>query len=331
MAMSAPAPDFGIVGGLALDNVIVAGGDYHVAKPGGNTLWASLGGAMFDASVGIVARAGIDYPDAILATLASCGVNTDGVLRTGRPHALRIAYKHLPDGRRLQPVPDDELVNLPDEVRKAFVDTTVAAHSRQDADPTLADIPSSWRSSVRAWHIPLVPLAVHRSLVAGLASPARVRLIADCPNRHEIGDMVADMLPSLGSLDVFLPSSSDIEIIDPDADPVAVARELAKIGQRVVVLKQGAAGVTIFEPGAKEYTIPSVPVRAVDPTGAGDAFCGGFLVGLDASDDPVVAAIYGSIAASFAVETADPLVLAEVSPAERDERMQYLRQRLNSN
>jgi fructose-1-phosphate kinase PfkB-like protein len=41
----------------------------------------------------------------------------------------------------------------------------------------------------------------------------------------------------------------------------------------------------------------------VDPTGAGNAFLGGLAMGLrDSSDDPVVAAIYGQVAASFAIE-----------------------------
>jgi sugar/nucleoside kinase (ribokinase family) len=328
MALLTAAPRFGIVGGLALDNVITAAGDYHVAKPGGNTLWASLGCALFDPSVGIVARAGTDYPDEILLRLAERGVNIDGVRKTGRPHVLRIAYKHLSDGRRLQPVPEADLAGFPEHVRAAFVDSTVSADQRRGADPTVADIPPAWLASVAAWHIPLVPLGVHRALVAGLAAPG-VRVIADCPNRHEVVDLIEDMLPSIGSLDVFLPSSSDIEIIDPAADAMVIARELAAVGKGTVVLKRGEAGVTIFAPGVREYTVPAIPVPTVDPTGAGDAFCGGFLAGLELTDDPVTAAVYGSVAASFAVESADALAMCDISVLERDRRTRYLKDRID--
>jgi sugar/nucleoside kinase (ribokinase family) len=56
--------------------------------------------------------------------------------------------------------------------------------------------------------------------------------------------------------------------------------------------------------------VPAVSPRCVDPTGAGDAFCGGFLTGLIETGDPVEAALRGAVSASFAVEGcgAEPLM-----------------------
>lgn len=42
--------------------------------------------------------------------------------------------------------------------------------------------------------------------------------------------------------------------------------------------------------------------KVVDTTGAGNAFLGGFSVGLQTTEDPREAAILGSVAASFALE-----------------------------
>ena len=50
------------------------------------------------------------------------------------------------------------------------------------------------------------------------------------------------------------------------------------------------------------YRIPAVPVEVVDPVGAGNAFCGGFLVGWVESGDLRTAGLYGCVAASFAVQ-----------------------------
>jgi ribokinase len=50
-----------------------------------------------------------------------------------------------------------------------------------------------------------------------------------------------------------------------------------------------------------------LPVPAVEPAGVGDAFCGGFCVGLAGSGDPVRAAAYGAVSASYLIEQADPL------------------------
>jgi sugar/nucleoside kinase (ribokinase family) len=45
-----------------------------------------------------------------------------------------------------------------------------------------------------------------------------------------------------------------------------------------------------------------VPVNAVDPTGAGNAYGGGQIVGWDRTRDGLHAGCYGAVSASFAVE-----------------------------
>ena len=78
-------------------------------------------------------------------------------------------------------------------------------------------------------------------------------------------------------------------------------RALTDLGARTVCIKLGAAGAI----GARERHVvraPAVTGRVVDPTGCGDAFCGGFLVGLAESADLPTAMAYGSAAASFAAE-----------------------------
>lgn len=49
------------------------------------------------------------------------------------------------------------------------------------------------------------------------------------------------------------------------------------------------------------YNIPSYPVKAIDSTGAGDMFAGGFLYGIIYKKDPVYAGNLGSYAASLVV------------------------------
>ena len=45
-----------------------------------------------------------------------------------------------------------------------------------------------------------------------------------------------------------------------------------------------------------------VEVEVVDPVGAGNAFCGGFLTGWVQSGDLLTAGLYGVVSASFLVE-----------------------------
>jgi sugar/nucleoside kinase (ribokinase family) len=56
-------------------------------------------------------------------------------------------------------------------------------------------------------------------------------------------------------------------------------RELAKLGARTAVIKLGAEGA-IGRRGSELVRMPAATATPVDPTGCGDAFCGGFLVGL---------------------------------------------------
>ncbi|MBI3990998.1 MAG: hypothetical protein HY350_02500, partial [Candidatus Omnitrophica bacterium] len=64
-----------------------------------------------------------------------------------------------------------------------------------------------------------------------------------------------------------------------DAPLPDIARKLLKMGPRVVVItrgKEGALCVTADD----EFFTPAFSVRAVDTTGAGDVFHGGFIYGL---------------------------------------------------
>lgn len=315
------APTLAIVGGLALDNVITADGVVAIGRPGGNTLWAAAGAALFGERVGIVARVGEDYPDGVFAEFEAAGVDTTGVIRTGEAHRLRIAYAHLPDGRRLQPVPPHVLRTLLPSVRAQFVDTTTTAAQRAGGDPDPADIPIHWMATVRGWHVPLVSLSAHRALVAALAQHRPAWLTADCPNRHEIIDWTADLRRSCHGLTAFLPSTSDLEIIDPSADATEQACRLSAAADVPVVLKRGRHGSVIVGQAGVVCVIPALDIPVLDPTGAGDAFCGGFLAGLNQTGDLEQAAAFGTVAASFAVQTTDPLQIIGATRTERDQRL----------
>lgn len=70
----------------------------------------------------------------------------------------------------------------------------------------------------------------------------------------------------------------------------------------VVVITQGKDGAHIYEHG-DQIEIPAFPVAEIkDPTGAGDAFRGGFLCGLAAGWPSQTAGMVGSLCASYALE-----------------------------
>jgi 2-dehydro-3-deoxygluconokinase len=92
-----------------------------------------------------------------------------------------------------------------------------------------------------------------------------------------------------GDVDVMLGSLDELAVIaDEDAaqDPAEVAAAVAMLGPTVVVAKLGSDGALGFESGGSVIRVGAIPVAMVlDPVGAGDAFCAGFIAGrLDGVD-----------------------------------------------
>lgn len=69
------------------------------------------------------------------------------------------------------------------------------------------------------------------------------------------------------------------------------------------IITEGKAGSTIYIDKKPEH-IPAVLVKAVDPTGAGDAYRAGFFTAWKKEIDPVTCAKIGAVTSSFAVEKA---------------------------
>lgn len=97
----------------------------------------------------------------------------------------------------------------------------------------------------------------------------------------------------------------------PAADVLVLSEEdlggdLTPLGEYVrlcptVVLTTGWQGATVFLHGER-YEVPPRPTREVDPTGAGDVFTAAFLIRLEETGDPLRAARFANVVASFSVE-----------------------------
>ncbi len=85
--------------------------------------------------------------------------------------------------------------------------------------------------------------------------------------------------PVLDHAAVILPSGSEAELLTGVEGVEAACEALLERGAEVVGLKRGAEGCTVFAKGQR-LDIPSYQVDAIDPTGAGDCFDAGFVVGL---------------------------------------------------
>ncbi len=90
-------------------------------------------------------------------------------------------------------------------------------------------------------------------------------------------------------VDVVLGSADELAVLvdaDPTTHPADLLAAVATIGPSTVVAKLGAHGALGLEAGGSQVHVEGVPVsHVVDPVGAGDAFCAGFIAGrLDGVD-----------------------------------------------
>jgi sugar/nucleoside kinase (ribokinase family) len=142
-----------------------------------------------------------------------------------------------------------------------------------------------------------------------------------------------DALKSLlGRVDILLINDGEIRQLTGEKNLVRAAAAVRRMGPQTVVVKRGEHGVLVFE-GTDAFALPALPLEKVmDPTGAGDAFAGGFLGyiasgGLDGEHDVRRAAVMGSVMASYQVEdfSLDRLIrLTEPEIKERYARFQEL-------
>ena len=116
------------------------------------------------------------------------------------------------------------------------------------------------------------------------------------------------LVRTIGTVDLVLMNDDEVRQLTEEPTLLMAARKIMDLGPRVVVVKQGEYGASLFTEESF-FSLPSYPLeKVVDPTGAGDSFAGGFFGYLDsqggATDDATLrrAMTYGSAVASFWVE-----------------------------
>ena len=120
-------------------------------------------------------------------------------------------------------------------------------------------------------------------------------------------DQARDVLaPYLEAADLLLPTAEEAHLLTGINDDEGAAGALMKDGNRIVVFKRGREGASVFTQDGR-VDIPGFSVSEIDPTGAGDCFNAGFIVGLEAGWFAAKAGIFASAAGALAVTQQGPM------------------------
>ena len=111
-----------------------------------------------------------------------------------------------------------------------------------------------------------------------------------------------ELEPVLPYTDVFLPNNDEAALLTGEQDPVRQAAALQRLGVETVVITLGGDG-TLFARGGRVRRASHFPSEVVDQTGAGDAFCAGFITGMVRGLDLEECVRYGSALGSSCVRS----------------------------
>lgn len=302
--------DFLIAGRLNRDFIVPLSGAPAEDIPGGNSLYTAGGLGIWARNIGIIAQIGENYPLEWLDHLHSMQMDSAGV---------QIRREHR-DARRFfgyDPILGQQTEN-PVAVysRKGFFFPKAligyAQIPNSDNQPTLhqnleispPEIPSHYLDATAAHLCPLnLPT---QTILSSAVKNGAIRTLTLNPAPETMKPQAWEHLPALiNGLTAFHTSEEEIRSLfqGRSMDIWEMAEALANFGCDAVVIMRGAFGQYLYVRGDQSrWSIPAYPVQVVDPTGAGDAFCGGFLAGYRKTYEPLQAALYGNISASFKIQ-----------------------------
>lgn len=167
-----------------------------------------------------------------------------------------------------------------------------------------------------------------RDVMAQVAAPRLT--ICDTMN-FWIGNTPNSLRETLAQVDCLIINDAEARELADEPNLVTAARSIRAMGPEILVIKKGEHGALLFADDVV-FSAPAYPLENIqDPTGAGDAFMGGFAGYLAqrstiTMEDLKTAVVYGSAMASFVVERFGPERLYDLTATEIHRRLDAFRE-----
>lgn len=291
-----------VVGSVALDSVETPFGSADDVL-GGSAVFFSAAASVF-AGIQLVGVVGSDYPMDELAFLEEQGVDLAGIVRAeGESFRWKGRYHYDLNSRDTVWTRLGVFADFRPHIPEPFRDARMVFLGNID---------------------PVLQLDV-------LEQVRRPDLVACDTMNYWIDGSRDALLRLLERVDILLVNDSEARQLADEPNLLKAARWIQRHGPSTVVVKKGEHGAILF---AKDWTffVPGYPLEEVfDPTGAGDAFAGGFMgylawTGGRTDDDYRRAMVYGSAMGSYAVEAFSVDRFRGLTPQEVAERIREFRE-----
>lgn len=268
------------IGSIIIDDIVLPDGQTRMGVLGGGGSHAAMGMRVWAQSVGLVAGVGANFPAALFDEMAGA-FDVSGVLRreVATPRAWQVFEA---DGKRTEIFRTDF---------EQFLKIS----------PQPAELPHS-TFQVEGAHLECEVPEPFREWVARLRA-GNCRVILWEPWDLFCAPQNVPLVRQLAPLvDVLSPNLVEAQKLTGFDEPIEIARALIEYGAPCVALRMGERGSLVATRDGVMQPVAAIKTAVVDVTGAGNAYCGAFVVGLAQTGDPIQAGRMAAVAASFTVE-----------------------------
>ena len=267
-------------GNITIDDVVMWDGSTKMGCFGGDTIYASFAASWWSDKIAFVAPIGNDFPKKNLQVLEKAGWSLEGLPKRSVP-TIRNWVIYEQDGRRSWVMRSD-----PEDF--------------YELSPTPVDIPTTFLQS-KSFLILAMALGAQENLVEFLHKQKKI-LALDLKD-DDVKNNEDRILKMVSCVDIFMPSKIEMSQLTGHHDPHRAAKEFSEMGCSIIVIKLDSEGSLIYDRNTDTfYEIPAFRVNVIDSTGAGDAYCGGFVSKYATTRDLRLAGIAGNVSASFAIQ-----------------------------
>lgn len=316
------------IGQFTIDDVVLPDGTAHMNMMGGNALYSAAGANLWcsPGTVGAVARIGADFPDIFLEQLRRSGFDVGYLRRMDRSH-LRSWLLYETNRERRCLCRNEEVLAYPPTSERSFQQYLAAYRKLHlENSPLLSDLPGGLRFA-DAYHLAPQTYERHMENLTAIRACNPNALVSLDPSPFYMYSGNAGQCEKLfGMVDIIMPSREEVFSYFGEVDPERAAVLLTNPGPKIAAIKLGRQGVYLYDREAGQgWTCPAYDMEAVDVTGAGDSFCGGFLAGYLNSGEIGYAACCGTVSASYCIADYGPLSLLNAGKEEARKRAGTIR------
>jgi sugar/nucleoside kinase (ribokinase family) len=291
-------------GHFAVDSIFLPDRKNPFVVLGGSVTYVSLAARRLDARVSVISKVGSDFPEAYKWWLGQEGVDLSNLLRVEETRTTRFELKYNSD----------------------FSNRALRSECRM-SPITVEDISNSLRT--KAVHIGPIAGEVAYDVVEKLRNCGEITSLDpqgfvrrfDENGNVTLGPLVDERV--LGLIDIFKSSLNELWAVTGLSELEPAVKAIHDRGVKIVITTLGAKGAAVSVEGSIHDVPAYKPERLVDPTGAGDAFMGGFLAEYVRGEDCSWCSCVGAAVASLVVECIGPTYFGDREEIMRRARVLY--------